>query len=246
MSLDPSDAARRGQAFSRHPAHYGGLQCISVGLALETLSVYSIHRQQSGWNWHSWALHGDDGQIYHGLASGSEFRPLLTLPGATKPDGPPRFGAGDVVGCGLVDLGSNRRGNGGAQDNEATFQGIFFTLNAVFLGIAFLLRSTLEERVPLRPCVGVDAHWLLEFNFGSRPFAFDIDEFDLGQVKAGLQRCAKTQLVAASSRIEEEDLRPVGIIRRSRSSSESGSDSSSDSSDSRNVITSSNSSSSSS
>merc|ERR1712194_412911 len=26
------------------------------------------------------------------------------------------------------------------------------------------------------PCVGIDAPWMLDFNFGQRPFAFDVDK----------------------------------------------------------------------
>lgn len=201
------------------------LQCISVGLALETISVQSIHWQQSGWNRHSWALHGDDGQIYHGSSgSGSAFRPLLTSPSAPKPVSPPRFGAGDVVGCGLVDLGGSSYEASGDDDDEGTFQGIFFTLNGEFLGVAFLLRSDAGEGLPLRPCVGIDAHWLIDFNFGGSPFAFDVDDLAVGQLKDALRSFAKAKLSRTAARIEQRSADMFGGTRRRLGSSSSESD----------------------
>ena len=69
----------------------------------------------------------------------------------------PRFGPGDVVGCGVARFHNSF--------------GIFFTLNGHFLGVAFQFRAFAEPR--LWPCVGIDASWELSINFGSRPFCFD-------------------------------------------------------------------------
>lgn len=68
----------------------------------------------------------------------------------------PRFGQGDVVGCGVAKL-------------KESF-GIFFTLNGRFLGVSFLLRASSEPR--FWPCISVDASWQISVNFGARPFSF--------------------------------------------------------------------------
>lgn len=198
-------------------------QCISLGLALDSLPTQSLRMQQAGWNSHSWALHGDDGRIYHGgHGVGSSFRPLLPAARGDIPSWgaavspPPRFGAGDVVGCGVVLLGSN------PCNVSEEFQGIFFTLNGVFLGIAFLLTTALDEPLPLRACVGVDAHWVLEFNFGTRPFAFDVDALDVSGLKAALQHGSTARAPALDSSVS----RGGRSRQRSRSSSRERSSSS--------------------
>lgn len=153
-------------------------ECISVGLALATIPLRGLCAQQAGWNHSSWALHGDDGQLYHGHGRGRTFRPLknfvltavegedgvidLTKDEETTSKQPgcpkvPTFGPGDVVGCGVAKF-------------QNSF-GIFFTLNGSFLGVCFLLRAFAEPR--FWPCVGIDAAWDLSFNFGSRPFLFN-------------------------------------------------------------------------
>eukprot|EP00438_Fugacium_kawagutii_P013174 Skav230170 [mRNA] locus=scaffold196:7948:19347:- [translate_table: standard] len=153
-------------------------ECVSVGLALATIPLRGLCHQQAGWNHSSWALHGDDGQLYHSHGRGTPFRPLknFELKGAepqpstsvidlTKDEElggalareVPRFGQGDVVGCGVAKF-------------QNSF-GIFFTLNGRFLGVAFQFRAFAEPR--LWPCVGIDATWEVAMNFGSRPFCFD-------------------------------------------------------------------------
>ena len=72
----------------------------------------------------------------------------------------PRFGPGDVVGCGVAKF-------------QNSF-GIFFTLNGHFLGVAFQFRSFAEPR--LWPLVGIDATWDVAVNFGSRPFSFNVSQ----------------------------------------------------------------------
>ena len=154
-------------------------ECISVGLALATIPLRGLCVQQAGWNHSSWALHGDDGQLYHGHGRGRTFRPLKNFvlvseedtsnavidltkdeDGTSKHAGcrkVPTFGQGDVVGCGVAKF-------------QNSF-GIFFTLNGTFLGVCFLLRAFAEPR--FWPCVGIDAAWDLSFNFGARPFRFN-------------------------------------------------------------------------
>lgn len=166
-------------------------ECVSVGLALATIPLRGLCRQQAGWNHSSWALHGDDGQLYHSHGRGASFRPLKNFVLQGTPDteqtdldspvidltkdelpGPvtasantarrqvPRFGPGDVVGCGVAKF-------------QNSF-GIFFTLNGHFLGVAFQFRSFAEPR--LWPLVGIDATWDVAVNFGSRPFSFNVSQ----------------------------------------------------------------------
>lgn len=178
--------SRDSSAIPRRAVSGGRNECVSVGLALATIPWRGISNQQAGWNHSSWALHGDDGQLYHSHGQGTPFRALknFVLKGADEAekeaddgkvlidltteeskDGPsdklrrslPQFGEGDVVGCGVAKF-------------QNSF-GIFFTLNGHFLGVAFQCRSQHEPR--LWPCVGIDATWELAFNFGSKPFAFD-------------------------------------------------------------------------
>eukprot|EP00927_Polykrikos_kofoidii_P086461 TRINITY_DN9696_c0_g1_i1.p1 TRINITY_DN9696_c0_g1~~TRINITY_DN9696_c0_g1_i1.p1 ORF type:complete len:446 (-),score=46.64 TRINITY_DN9696_c0_g1_i1:86-1384(-) len=164
----------------------GHSQCISVGLCTDGISASDICYQQAGWNQHSWALHGDDGHLFHSNMSWD----LL--------DGPVKFGSGDTVGCGLVHVradmgatnpqmqclelhvrtGARTDGHGDKHDvctrsGGPLSRGIIFTKNGKYLGIGFHLNDDDPKR--LRPCVGIDAHWPLDFNFGSRPFVYDID-----------------------------------------------------------------------
>jgi hypothetical protein len=67
----------------------------------------------------------------------------------------PRYGCNDTIGCGL-----NHRD-----------RSIFFTLNGMFLGTAF---EDVPKDVELYPTVGIDTNCSVMFNFGKRPFAFDL------------------------------------------------------------------------
>eukprot|EP00811_Abedinium_folium_P035057 NODE_7885_length_1541_cov_9.096888.p1 GENE.NODE_7885_length_1541_cov_9.096888~~NODE_7885_length_1541_cov_9.096888.p1 ORF type:complete len:433 (+),score=105.58 NODE_7885_length_1541_cov_9.096888:132-1301(+) len=172
--------SRAAAAAQRHG--FGPLsECVSVGLADRKLTADNVRREQAGWNRSSWALHGDNGNMYHNFAWGAPFG------GADAFRARPTFGAGDVVGCGVLALGAaaddagehglrrqtleERGGNLYVVHEERA--GIFFTLNGTFLGIAFLLR--LCHSAFLWPCVGIDATWPLEFNFGHKPFMLDLD-----------------------------------------------------------------------
>ena len=61
-----------------------------VGVGLVPAAGYPAHRQP-GWEGGSWGYHSDDGKLYEGQAEESKAKRKA-----------PSFGAGDVVGCGIV------------------------------------------------------------------------------------------------------------------------------------------------
>ena len=133
-------------------------ECVAVGLAsakvraqiCNSLSAarpptvrprppqFPTHGRQPGWDGESFGYHGDDGRAFHGSGS------LSSLFG-------PKFGVGDVVGCGFS-LRSRR---------------IFFTKNGAFVGAPFVAKP---QQLPLHAVVGLDARAPVSFNFGLRPF----------------------------------------------------------------------------
>ena len=114
------------------------LDCIAVGIASDK---FLSNQRFPGWDKHSYGYHSDDGAIFHGR--GRQLAPYG-----------PKFGAGDVVGCGV----DYARGE------------IFFTLNGSFLGVAFSELTQAEYR----PTIGLDAHVNIVVNFGRTPFKFDL------------------------------------------------------------------------
>jgi hypothetical protein len=101
-----------------------------------------------GWTRSSWAYHGDDGNSYHGSGvSGVRYGP--------------RFGAGDVVGCGLC------------RANDENLLAVYFVLNGRPLGVAYLI----DGAGPLYAVVGMDSPALsVTVNFGAAvPFALPDD-----------------------------------------------------------------------
>lgn len=150
------------------------LHCISVGLCTPRFSRYAVAKQQAGWDGESWGLHSDDGQLFHASNRGYQFADA-------KVAGPLTFGAGDVVGCGICQLPASSFGDCEASQVTAgprplahAKRKIFYTLNGAFLGFAFDLDQVPWD-VPLWPCVGLDTKQLLSFNFGQKPFNFDLD-----------------------------------------------------------------------
>ncbi|KAL6067333.1 IgA-specific serine endopeptidase [Balamuthia mandrillaris] len=111
---------------------------IAIGLTDRNFPL----NKQPGWVKQSYGYHGDDGQVYHNQGSGIPFGP--------------RFGTGDVVGCGLnYDTGE-----------------VFFTKNGAFLGVGW----TDARNKELFPSVGLHSpEEKVLFNFGKKPFKFNFD-----------------------------------------------------------------------
>lgn len=145
--------------------------CVSVGLCTPRLSRHAVGRQQAGWNAESWALHADDGHLFHGASHGTQWH-TANCPRTS-------FGPGDVVGCGIsqsvrkVQEGATEEASSGG-DLDGGQRHIFFTLNGQLLGAPFVVDDVPPD-VPLWPCVGLDSHWTVSFNFGQKPFVFDLD-----------------------------------------------------------------------
>jgi hypothetical protein len=121
------------------PSLFNDDDCIAIGLSTEAFSLVKL---MPGWDASSYGYHSDDGAIFHGRGS-----PYSSYG--------PRFGVGDVVGCGL------------RYDTSE----IFFTLNGKHLGTAF---ENIAGR--LYPTVGLDARVKVNFNFGLSPFRFPLQE----------------------------------------------------------------------
>ncbi|KAI9490249.1 hypothetical protein BDB00DRAFT_838954 [Zychaea mexicana] len=97
-----------------------------------------------GWEEHSWGYHGDDGHLFSG-------------PGTSKAYGP-KFGTGDVIGCGF----------------DFRTMSAFYTKNGVYLGTAF--RNVTGRSI--FPFVGFKTPGeRLRANFGQQDFTFDIAQY---------------------------------------------------------------------
>lgn len=90
--------------FEVHILDLGVSGIVTVGL---TDDAYPVERKQPGWEAESYALHGDDGAVFHNNGNGKSF---------CEP-----FCADDVIGCGI---------------NWTTSE-VFFTRNGRFLGVAY-------------------------------------------------------------------------------------------------------------
>jgi hypothetical protein len=115
-------------------------ECVAVGLSS---AHFNAECRLPGWDPESFGYHGDDGCLFHGK-------------GIQIAEYGPRFGAGDVVGCGI----------------HYKTRTIFFTLNGRFLGDAFRVAGG-----ELFPTVGIDAEVSITFNFGRAPFVFDLHKY---------------------------------------------------------------------
>ena len=148
--------------------------CVSVGLCTD---AFKLRGRQPGWTRSSFGYHGDDGLVYHGGGSN----------GAAL--GYPRFGDGDVVGCGWC-----RARDGGSV--------IYFTHNGRALGCPFKLDA---DDTPLYPVVGMDHGSLrVAVNLGARPFAFPY-----GAAAEDLFRTMADAHAKYRRGISEEELRAI-------------------------------------
>jgi hypothetical protein len=148
------------------PNHHSNYQneCIAVGLATK---AFNKKERLPGWDADSFGYHSDDGAIYHGKG-----RKLSSFG--------PTFSFNDTIGCGI-------------NHENCT---IFFTLNGVLLGTAFQIfdndfvnkndvskismKNIFKKNkkcLELYPTVGIDAEAILNFNFGMKPFKFDLVNF---------------------------------------------------------------------
>jgi hypothetical protein len=127
---------------------------IAVGLADTNFPL----NRQPGWEPNSFAYYGYDGRRYVDSERGENYGP--------------RFGAGDVIGCGLL---TERRE-------------IFFTKNGTHLGVAFS-----DVSCVVYPTVGLHSPGeKVTVNLGGTPFVFDIDAFVSSQCDARLSQVRKT------------------------------------------------------
>ena len=141
------------------------IDCIAIGVGSKDFPLIG---RQPGWDAHSYGYHSDDGRLFHGSGTRSAAYG-------------PRFGANDVIGCGVC-VHSRK---------------IFYTLNGKFLGVAFTAKAS---NYPLYPLVGLDSHCSIHFNFGQLPFVFDLGALpsDINKVtkKAAAERGISTVLGA--------------------------------------------------
>jgi Ran-binding protein 9/10 len=144
----PAAAARADQAMSPQCGiYYFEIEIKSKSKDGMIAIGFSSHRASlerlPGWESESWAYHGDDGKSFFGEGTGREYGP--------------KFGANDVIGCG-VDFAS---------------ESAFFTKNGRHLGVAFkeLKHGMTFPSVGLKKSPGS----CISANFGQKPFIFDID-----------------------------------------------------------------------
>ncbi|OAA42539.1 Concanavalin A-like lectin/glucanase [Cordyceps fumosorosea ARSEF 2679] len=138
---------------------------IHIGIGFSTTSASTA--RPVGWEPESWGYHADDGRCFAGNNVGRPFGP--------------KFGAGDVVGCGV-----------NFRDRTA-----FFTRNGLKIGTAF--HDVTATKTKLFPAVSLrkaGEHVLV--NFGQTPFVYNIDDMmrsaDTSKIEPGL---CETDLIQA-------------------------------------------------
>ena len=114
-----------------------------------------VHRNLPGWGPHSFGYHSDDGSFF--------------AKNRCSPSYGPRFGPGDVVGCGI----------------DYHERAVFYTLNGTFLGYDQTQRLSKAEvwHQSWYPTIGLDSHTTVQFNFGNddcRPFVYNLADM-MGQ-----------------------------------------------------------------
>ncbi|KAA8916878.1 hypothetical protein TRICI_000997 [Trichomonascus ciferrii] len=142
----------------------GANDCISIGMCDAEAPLNKMPGQESP----SWGYHGDDGRI-------------MACQGTSKDYGP-KFGAGDIIGCGV-----NFRKNC-----------IFYTKNGLFLGTAFR-----DVSGQLYPAIGLRDGQSIRTNFGHRDFRFDIEKYVRDEKMAVLSQIKETTQSPAA--MEDED-----------------------------------------
>jgi len=147
---DPLQSMRLDEGMERSRPGNGRDEVVNPCVAVGlSIRGFSDKSRMPGWDIYSYGYHGDDGGIFHSKGN------MIRVYG-------PTYKEGDTVGCGV------NYQNGG----------IFYTLNGDFLGYAWMNeKNVLEGKVDLFPTVGVDTNNPLAFNFGSRPFVFDFQDF---------------------------------------------------------------------
>lgn len=155
---DPS-AMESGNDNMIHPFDGRNIQhprpCVCIGLCL---AGFPLTSDMPGWKPNSFGYHGDDGMLFHGSSSQSTTE---TMPG------PSTFGVNDTVGCGLLypPYGANGRG------------GVFYTKNGTLIAeYPFQYAGVLANA--WYPIVGIDSYSPVEMNCGSKPFQFDVLEYE--------------------------------------------------------------------
>eukprot|EP00300_Choanocystis_sp_HF-7_P001759 c11411_g1_i2.p1 GENE.c11411_g1_i2~~c11411_g1_i2.p1 ORF type:complete len:361 (-),score=50.28 c11411_g1_i2:816-1898(-) len=111
--------------------------------------TFPTQGRQVGWISNSFGYHSDDGHVFHGRGFGSAYG-----------EG---FSVGDTVGCGLT-MGPQPE--------------IFFTRNGRFCGSMMRLQHFPFDALPLFPTLGVSLGSGVRWNFGERPFAYDLLQRD--------------------------------------------------------------------
>ena len=131
----------QGQSMSVNYTNTRRTDCVVIGVSTHR---FQLHRRMPGWDDISFGYHGDDGSVFHREPTGAKYGP--------------RFGAGDVVGCGI----------------DYRNISVFYTLNGKFLGYAHTLDDE-QVKANWYPTIGMDTHSLVSPNFGTaRPFAYDL------------------------------------------------------------------------
>ncbi|KAI8388558.1 uncharacterized protein BYT42DRAFT_560507 [Radiomyces spectabilis] len=135
---------------------------IGIGFCLASSSLDRL----PGWEDFSWGYHGDDGHLFSG-------------PGTSKPYGP-RFGTGDIIGCGI----------------DYRNMTAFYTKNGVHLGHAF---SNLMQH-SYYPFIGFKTPGEKVYtNFGQKPFKFDIASYMKASEAAVLQTISNVDFPSPST-----------------------------------------------
>lgn len=182
VALSPPGGGERRAAAGGAPFAFDDEQgCVAVGLARRGFPLSGV---MPGWDSFSVGYHSDDGHVFNGSGIGRHFGPT--------------FGRGDVVGCGIVYLGTSHcplrlqrrrrepEGSGApASRSLAEFVPgdspcVFFTLNGALVGHPL----PIDVRHAWHAVIGMDVPDLISVNFGAAPFRFPLREAEAGLLRA--------------------------------------------------------------